>query len=77
MPRKGGPGITRSDLLIINKMDLAPYGGANLEVMESDAAKQRGPRPFVMTDLRRRVGVETIIAFIEAKGGLTPRRASA
>lgn len=73
IPRKGGPGITRSDLLIINKMDLAPYVGANLEVMESDALKQRGRRPFVFTDMLRRQGLDQIIAFIEAKGGLRPR----
>jgi urease accessory protein len=74
VPRKGGPGITRSDLLIINKMDLAPYVGADLEIMQSDAAKQRGSRPFVFTDMRRREGLDEIIAFIEAKGGLTPSR---
>ena len=73
IPRKGGPGITRSDLLIINKMDLAPYVGANLAVMESDTLKQRGQRPFVFTDMLRRKGLEDIIAFIEAKGGLSPR----
>lgn len=73
IPRKGGPGITRSDLLIINKIDLAPYVGANLDVMESDTLKQRGQRPFVFTDMLRREGLDRIIAFIEAKGGLSPR----
>ncbi|MCO5080289.1 MAG: urease accessory protein UreG [Rhizobiaceae bacterium] len=72
IPRKGGPGITRSDLLIINKIDLAPYVGANLDVMESDTLKQRGQRPFVFTDMLRREGLDRIIAFIEAKGGLSP-----
>lgn len=70
IPRKGGPGITRSDLLIINKMDLAPYVGANLDVMRSDTEKQRGQRPFVFTDMRRRHGLEEIIGFIEEQGGL-------
>jgi len=77
IPRKGGPGITRSDLLIINKIDLAPYVGANLEVMESDTLKQRGQRPFVFCDMLRRKGLDDIIAFLEAKGGLQPRLATA
>jgi urease accessory protein len=71
VPRKGGPAITRSDLLIINKSDLAPHVGANLEIMESDARKQRGERPFVFTDLLRRKNLSTVIAFIEEAGGLT------
>jgi len=70
IPRKGGPGITRSDLLIINKMDLAPYVGADLDIMCADTEKQRSGRPFVFTDLRRRVGVTDIVRFIEAHGGL-------
>jgi len=70
IPRKGGPGITRSDLLIINKMDLAPFVGANLDVMRSDAQKQRGERPFLFTDMRRRSGVAEIVQFIETQGGL-------
>jgi urease accessory protein len=70
VPRKGGPGITRSDLLIINKMDLAPYVGADLDVMRSDTERMRGSRPFVFTDMRRRQGLETIIAFLEEEGGL-------
>ena len=73
IPRKGGPGITRSDLLIINKMDLAPHVGANLEIMESDTLKQRGQRPFVFTDMLRRKGLDEIISFIESAGGLQPR----
>ncbi|MEZ5544545.1 MAG: urease accessory protein UreG [Lysobacteraceae bacterium] len=71
VPRKGGPGITRSDLLVINKADLAPYVGANLEVMESDAKRMRGERPFVTTDLPRGVGLETVIKFIERQGLLS------
>jgi urease accessory protein len=70
IPRKGGPGITRSDLLVINKMDLAPHVGADLEIMRFDAEKQRGPRPFVFTDMRRRRGLERIVEFIESFGGL-------
>jgi urease accessory protein len=65
IPRKGGPGITRSDLLIINKMDLAPYVGANLDIMRADALEQRGTRPFVFTDMRRRIGLDDVISFIE------------
>jgi len=70
IPRKGGPGITRSDLLVINKIDLAPYVGASLEVMERDAKKMRGARPFVLTNLREGKGVDEIARFIEQKGGL-------
>jgi urease accessory protein len=70
IPGKGGPGITRSDLLVINKIDLAPHVGASLEVMERDAKRMRGTRPFVFTNLRAGEGVEEIIRFIEAKGGL-------
>jgi urease accessory protein len=76
IPRKGGPAITRSDLLIINKTDLAPHVGADLAVMRQDAARQRGARPFVCTDLPRLAGVEEIVAFISDKGGLRPRDAS-
>ena len=71
IPSKGGPGITRSDLLVINKIDLAPYVGASLEVMERDAKKMRGPRPFVFTNLREGKGVDEIAKFIEEKGGLS------
>ena len=70
IPRKGGPGITRSDLLIINKIDLAPHVGANLEVMRADTLSQRGVRPFVFTDLNRRIGLDEIAGFIEENGGL-------
>lgn len=68
IPRKGGPGITRSDLLIINKTDLAPYVGANLEIMAADAKKQRGDRPFVFTNLRKGDGVDRVIEFIRKQG---------
>ena len=70
IPSKGGPGITRSDLLVINKVDLAPYVGASLDVMQRDAKKMRGARPFVMTNLRVGDGVADIARFIEEKGGL-------
>ncbi len=68
IPRKGGPGITKSDLLIINKMDLAPYVGASLEVMECDARKMRGERPFVFTNLKTGVGLPEVEAFIIKQG---------
>jgi urease accessory protein len=71
IPRKGGPGITRSDLLIINKIDLAPLVGASLEVMDRDARKMRGERPFLFTNLKENKGVAEIAAFIERQGGLT------
>src|SRR5262249_54288097 len=67
---KGGPGITRSDLLVINKIDLAPHVGASLAVMERDARRMRGTRPFVFSNLRAGEGVDTIARFIEEKGGL-------
>lgn len=70
IPRKGGPAITRSDLLIINKTDLAPHVGADLAVMERDAAAQRGERPFVFTDLPRLRGVEWVARFVADAGGL-------
>ncbi len=70
IPRKGGPGITKSDLLVINKTDLAPHVGASLEVMAADAARMRGTRPFVMTNLKTRQGLAEVIAFIETKGML-------
>ncbi|WP_284944346.1 urease accessory protein UreG [Acidisoma cladoniae] len=70
IPRKGGPGITRSDLLVINKIDLAPYVGASLEVMDRDSKKMRGERPFVFTNIRAGQGVAEIAAFIERQGGL-------
>ena len=68
IPRKGGPGITKSDLLVINKTDLAPMVGASLEVMASDAAKMRGARPFVMCNTKAGEGLDTVIAFIEKQG---------
>ncbi len=70
IPRKGGPGITRSDLLVINKIDLAPMVGASLEVMDRDANKMRGSRPFVFTNMRDGTGLDTVVAFIEKAGGL-------
>src|SRR5215471_15184732 len=70
IPSKGGPGITRSDLLVINKVDLAPHVGASLEVMERGAKRMRGARPFVFSNLRAGAGVDTIARFIEDKGGL-------
>jgi urease accessory protein len=68
IPRKGGPGITKSDLLIINKIDLAPHVGASLEVMDRDARAQRGTRPFVFSNLKTGQGLDTIIEFIERQG---------
>jgi urease accessory protein len=68
IPRKGGPGITRAALLVINKIDLAPYVGASLEVMASDAKKQRGERPFVFTNMRTGEGVDKIVDFIIKNG---------
>jgi len=70
IPRKGGPGITRSDLLVINKTDLAPLVGASLEVMDRDARRMRGPRPFLFANMKEGKGVPEIVAFIERQGGL-------
>ncbi|MBV9786352.1 MAG: urease accessory protein UreG [Acidisphaera sp.] len=70
IPRKGGPGIVRSDLLVINKIDLAPFVGASLEVMDRDARKMRGDRPFVFTNIRAGQGVPEVAAFVERAGGL-------
>lgn len=70
IPRKGGPGITRSDLLVINKIDLAPYVGASLEVMEVDTKRMRGDKPFVFTNLRAKQGLDEIIGFVVDKGML-------
>jgi urease accessory protein len=75
IPRKGGPGITRSDLLVINKIDLAPMVGASLEVMERDARRMRGDRPFVFTNLKTEQGLDAIVRFIEERGMLTPTAA--
>jgi urease accessory protein len=76
IPRKGGPGITRSDLLVINKIDLAPLVGADLSVMDRDARKMRGVRPFIFTNLKVLQGVSDIADFIVAQGGITPRAAA-
>ncbi|MGN6157205.1 MAG: urease accessory protein UreG [Devosia sp.] len=76
IPRKAGPAITRSDLLIINKADLAPYVNASLEVMEQDTLKVRDGRPYVFTDMLRRQGLDEVIAFIEKLGGLQSARAA-
>ncbi|NIO09876.1 MAG: urease accessory protein UreG [Deltaproteobacteria bacterium] len=74
IPRKGGPGITRSDLLVINKIDLAPLVGANLTVMDRDARKMRGTRPFIFTRIKQGVGVEDVAKFIVDTGGLAAAR---
>ena len=71
IPRKGGPGITKSDLLVINKIDLAPMVGASLEVMDRDAKKMRRERPFIFTNLKTGEGLERIVAFIERQGMLS------
>lgn len=70
IPRKGGPGITRSDLLVINKMDLAPYVGASLDVMEADTKRMRGNKPYIFTNLKEGKGLQVIIDFIIDKGML-------
>ena len=74
IPRKGGPGITRSDLLVINKTDLAPHVGASLEVMDRDSRKMRGDRPFVFCNLKAGEGVEVVASFIRSAGGLAEGR---
>ena len=68
IPRKGGPGITKSDLLVINKIDLAPHVGASLDIMERDARKMRGEKPFLFTDLKKGTGIEEIESFIVKQG---------
>lgn len=70
IPRKGGPGITRSDLLVVNKIDLAPYVGADLAIMEEDTQRMRGQRPYVFSNIRDGIGVDAIASFIERAGGL-------
>ena len=75
IPRKGGPGITRSDLLVINKTDLAPLVGADLSVMDRDARRMRGTRPFIFTNLKENRGVAEIAEFILVQGGLAPASA--
>jgi urease accessory protein len=77
IPSKGGPGITRSDLLVINKIDLAPYVGASLAMMERDASRMRGGRPFVFANMRAGDGVDAVVAFIEERGGLARKRTCA
>jgi urease accessory protein len=77
IPSKGGPGITRSDLLVINKIDLAPHVGASLEVMQREARRMRGTRPFVMTNLRIGHGLDDIVRFIEDRGALNDHGATA
>ncbi|MCP5368936.1 MAG: urease accessory protein UreG [Hyphomicrobiales bacterium] len=77
IPRKGGPGITRSDLLVINKTDLAPLVGADLGVMESDTRRMRGERPYVFTNLKTGAGVDAVVDFIVQAGGLRPARVAA
>lgn len=74
IPRKGGPGITKSDLLIINKIDLAPLVGADLSVMDRDAKKMRGEKPFVFSNLKDGTGVADIVSFIETQGMLSPKK---
>jgi urease accessory protein len=73
IPSKGGPGITRSDLLVINKTDLAPYVGASLDVMERDSKRMRGARPFVFCNMKTGQGVAEVVRFIEHKGGLVEK----
>lgn len=70
IPRKGGPGITRSDLLVINKIDLAPFVGADLAVMEADTRRMRGARPYVFTNMKDGTGVDVVSSFVERAGGL-------
>jgi urease accessory protein len=77
IPRKGGPGITRSNLLVINKTDLAPHVGVSLEVMERDARRMRGERPFLFLRARANEGIAEVAAFVEREGGLVPRDAQA
>jgi urease accessory protein len=77
IPRKGGPGIVKSDLLIINKIDLAPYVGASLEVMDRDARRMRGEKPFLFSNLKTGQGLAEIVRFIETQGMLGPKAARA
>jgi urease accessory protein len=73
IPRKRGPGVARSDLLVVNKTDLAPYVGVDLALLEADTQAARGPRPYVMARLRQGQGLETVVAFLEREGGLVLR----
>jgi urease accessory protein len=68
IPRKGGPGITKADMFVINKVDLAPHVGANLDIMKSDTERMRGAKPFVMTNLKTQQGVDQVVTFIEKQG---------
>ncbi len=77
IPRKGGPGITRSDLLVINKIDLAPYVGADLGVMDRDARRMRGERPFIFTNLKTGQGLDSVISFIVNTGDLKESKITA
>src|SRR6202008_4664408 len=74
IPRKGGPGITRSDLLVINKIDLAPMVGASLDVMDRDARKMRGERPFVFTNLKSGTGLDAVVSFVVERGMVSASR---
>ena len=76
IPRKGGPGITRSDLLVVNKIDLAPYVGASLDVMERDTISMRRGKPFVFSNMKDGQGLDQVVAFIEGKGGLAASNSS-
>ena len=76
IPRKRGPGLTRSDLLVVNKTDLAPYVGVDLALLEADTRAARGARPYVLSRLRHGIGVAEIVAFLEREGGLTLRKAA-
>jgi urease accessory protein len=73
IPRKRGPGVVRSDLLVVNKTDLAPYVGVDLELLEADTKRARGTRPYVMARVRQGVGIAEVVAFLEAEGGLSLR----
>jgi urease accessory protein len=77
IPRKRGPGLTRSDLLVVNKTDLAPYVGVNLDLLRADAAAARGARPFVMAEVKSGKGVDQVVAFLVREGGLVLRKAVA
>jgi urease accessory protein len=73
IPRKRGPGVTRSDLLVVNKTDLAPYVGVDLALLQSDTATARGPRPYVMAQIRKGIGIDAVVQFLQTEGGLVLR----